>query len=109
MTRTCSLPGWRTLGGGQGRNRTADASLFRAALYQLSYLASKRGLPHQNRAEALILANATGQAAHSRERSRAANAGPPRGAVGYCLLAEERNRIDPGSVPTMNRSLFPFT
>src|SRR5215813_13336959 len=29
--------------GGQGRNRTADASLFRAALYQLSYLA-KRGL-----------------------------------------------------------------
>ena len=26
-------------GGGQGRNRTADASLFRAALYQLSYLA----------------------------------------------------------------------
>src|SRR5882724_3888965 len=28
-------------GGGQGRNRTADASLFRAALYQLSYLAGK--------------------------------------------------------------------
>ena len=27
--------------GGQGRNRTADASLFRAALYQLSYLANK--------------------------------------------------------------------
>ena len=27
------------LSGGQGRNRTADASLFRAALYQLSYLA----------------------------------------------------------------------
>ena len=26
--------------GGQGRNRTADAGLFRAALYQLSYLAS---------------------------------------------------------------------
>ena len=26
--------------GGQGRNRTADASLFRAALYQLSYLAN---------------------------------------------------------------------
>ena len=26
--------------GGQGRNRTADASLFRAALYQLSYLAT---------------------------------------------------------------------
>jgi hypothetical protein len=25
--------------GGQRRNRTADASLFRAALYQLSYLA----------------------------------------------------------------------
>jgi hypothetical protein len=27
--------------GGQGRNRTADASLFRAALYQLSYLAAR--------------------------------------------------------------------
>ena len=27
--------------GGQGRNRTADASLFRAALYQLSYLATR--------------------------------------------------------------------
>jgi len=27
--------------GGQGRNRTADASLFRAALYQLSYLAGE--------------------------------------------------------------------
>ena len=26
--------------GGQGRNRTADASLFRAALYHLSYLAN---------------------------------------------------------------------
>ena len=29
--------------GGQGRNRTADASLFRAALYQLSYLAGNLG------------------------------------------------------------------
>ncbi len=29
----------KDLNGGQGRNRTADASLFRAALYQLSYLA----------------------------------------------------------------------
>src|SRR5204863_4508656 len=29
-------------GGGQGRNRTADASLFRAALYRLSYLAVPR-------------------------------------------------------------------
>ena len=28
--------------GGQGRNRTADASLFRAALYQLSYLATEK-------------------------------------------------------------------
>src|SRR4029453_2871852 len=28
--------------GGQGRNRTADASLFRAALYQLSYLAVEK-------------------------------------------------------------------
>ena len=27
--------------GGQGRNRTADASLFRAALYHLSYLATR--------------------------------------------------------------------
>ena len=27
--------------GGQGRNRTADASLFRAALYRLSYLAGE--------------------------------------------------------------------
>jgi hypothetical protein len=26
--------------GGQGRSRTADAGLFRAALYQLSYLAN---------------------------------------------------------------------
>ena len=33
------------INGGQGRNRTADAGLFRAALYQLSYLARrwKRG------------------------------------------------------------------
>jgi hypothetical protein len=30
--------------GGQGRNRTADASLFRAALYQLSYLATSTTL-----------------------------------------------------------------
>ena len=30
--------------GGQGRNRTADASLFRAALYRLSYLAISGGL-----------------------------------------------------------------
>src|SRR3954470_7700472 len=29
--------------GGQRRNRTADASLFRAALYQLSYLATSGG------------------------------------------------------------------
>ena len=28
------------ISGGQRRNRTADASLFRAALYQLSYLAT---------------------------------------------------------------------
>jgi hypothetical protein len=37
--------GWRGVckslkNGGQGRNRTADASLFRAALYRLSYLAT---------------------------------------------------------------------
>jgi hypothetical protein len=29
--------------GGQGRDRTADAGLFRAALYQLSYLAAWAG------------------------------------------------------------------
>ena len=29
--------------GGQGRNRTADAGLFRAALYRLSYLAKLVG------------------------------------------------------------------
>ena len=33
-----------SMSGGQGRNRTADASLFRAALYQLSYLATLLGL-----------------------------------------------------------------
>jgi hypothetical protein len=37
------LPGGFSFGkgtrGGQGGNRTPDASLFRAALYQLSYLA----------------------------------------------------------------------
>ena len=32
--------------GGQGRNRTADAGLFRAALYQLSYLAADLILAH---------------------------------------------------------------
>jgi hypothetical protein len=32
------------INGGQGRNRTADASLFRAALYRLSYLAISGGL-----------------------------------------------------------------
>ena len=31
--------------GGQGRNRTADAGLFRAALYQLSYLARSAERP----------------------------------------------------------------
>ena len=31
---------WGESNGGQGRSRTADASLFRAALYQLSYLAT---------------------------------------------------------------------
>jgi hypothetical protein len=35
QTEACKL----LKNGGQGRNRTADASLFRAALYQLSYLA----------------------------------------------------------------------
>src|ERR1700733_7112637 len=41
LTETLAL--WLLLSalfcGGQGRNRTADASLFRAALYQLSYRA----------------------------------------------------------------------
>jgi hypothetical protein len=36
-------------GGGQGRNRTADASLFRAALYRLSYLALLRKSSLTNR------------------------------------------------------------
>ena len=36
--------------GGQGRNRTADAGLFRAALYQLSYLAeARKTLQYRNR------------------------------------------------------------
>ena len=30
---------WWNACGGEGRNRTADAGLFRAALYRLSYLA----------------------------------------------------------------------
>ena len=30
--------------GGQGRNRTADTRIFSPLLYQLSYLAQKRGL-----------------------------------------------------------------
>ena len=38
------------LDGGQGRNRTADAGLFRAALYQLSYLAiTGKTLQYRNR------------------------------------------------------------
>src|SRR5580658_9506135 len=45
--------------GGQGRNRTADASLFRAALYQLSYLARNfpriYSLYHRPRAAVAIL------------------------------------------------------
>ncbi len=50
--QNCSIESISNRGGGQGRNRTADASLFRAALYQLSYLAvanlhlSKHGFPH---------------------------------------------------------------
>src|SRR5215213_7001101 len=36
---TCPVFGEWLRNGGQGRNRTADAGLFRAALYQLSYLA----------------------------------------------------------------------
>lgn|GEM_PF-5821014 len=40
-------------GGGQGRDRTADAGLFRAALYQLSYLArgEKKSVQYRNRAQ----------------------------------------------------------
>lgn len=34
------LSSFALIPGGQGRNRTADAGLFRAALYQLSYLAN---------------------------------------------------------------------
>ena len=40
----CKLLIYMLKNGGQGRNRTADASLFRAALYQLSYLANTGGL-----------------------------------------------------------------
>ena len=40
MLPFCLLPFYFCLdSGGQGRNRTADAGLFRAALYRLSYLA----------------------------------------------------------------------
>jgi hypothetical protein len=41
--RSRFFPTWKIYGG-QGRNRTADASLFRAALYRLSYLAISGGL-----------------------------------------------------------------
>ncbi len=37
---TETMGGGKAENGGQGRNRTADAGLFRAALYQLSYLAT---------------------------------------------------------------------
>jgi hypothetical protein len=37
--RQVAVPGGNEGGGGQGRTRTADAGLFRAALYHLSYLA----------------------------------------------------------------------
>ena len=39
VNRSCNGRVLLWIVGGQGRNRTADASLFRAALYQLSYLA----------------------------------------------------------------------
>jgi hypothetical protein len=42
----------RVWNGGQGRNRTADASLFRAALYQLSYLARIGGYTRKLRWDA---------------------------------------------------------
>ena len=42
LERNSCSPKLLSLNGGQGRNRTADASLFRAALYQLSYLATER-------------------------------------------------------------------
>jgi hypothetical protein len=48
--------------GGQGRNRTADASLFRAALYHLSYLAISLGMP----AATLVSVAHLGPAAHGR-------------------------------------------
>jgi hypothetical protein len=43
IAQTARPAKWFIIKGGQGRNRTADASLFRAALYQLSYLASQAG------------------------------------------------------------------
>jgi hypothetical protein len=45
MARSAGANSWisEAWNGGQGRNRTADASLFRAALYRLSYLAIRVG------------------------------------------------------------------
>ena len=44
MDRPQLFPKCESRNGGQGRNRTADASLFRAALYRLSYLAAAQEL-----------------------------------------------------------------
>jgi hypothetical protein len=41
--------------GGQGRNRTADASLFRAALYHLSYLANLDAITDWRRRTATLM------------------------------------------------------
>jgi hypothetical protein len=46
--------------GGQGRNRTADASLFRAALYQLSYLAGGAKLHSNMRSETVCPSSLSG-------------------------------------------------
>jgi hypothetical protein len=51
--------------GGQGRNRTADASLFRAALYQLSYLATTR-VRKETMLQQLNYSNAAAVAPNSR-------------------------------------------
>ena len=59
-----------SLDGGQGRNRTADASLFRAALYRLSYLAARRRVSSLAKGLALVCATTP-------RRPREATIGPP--------------------------------
>ena len=64
--------GW---GGGQGRNRTADASLFRAALYQLSYLAGEIPVYQSLRIRCKCLALSRSPRATSIKNARADRSG----------------------------------